>query len=157
MSLVRILVDGYSLIHGWPPLAGGYPPFSEQARDTLVQKMQQFVDSAGTPVTIFFDGAQTKSGAGELSTRSVEVLFSKKGQTADSLIERAAFRFKTYGDVLVVTDDRAEREVVHAMGALTQSCDSFGREVDGSVNAVRSKVEKRNQKENKRFRNPVFE
>lgn len=157
MSLVRILVDGYSLIHGWPSMAGGYPPFSEQARDSLVQRMQQFVDASGTPVTVFFDGASTKGNVGEMSTRMVEVLFSKKGQTADSLIERAAYRFKSYGDVLVVTDDGAEREIVHSMGALIQSCDSFGREVEGATNQVRVKVAKQRKKENRGFKNPILE
>jgi predicted RNA-binding protein with PIN domain len=33
MALVRILVDGYSLLHGWPELAPGAPRHSERARE----------------------------------------------------------------------------------------------------------------------------
>ena len=44
--------------------------------------------------------------------RTVEVLFSRAGQTADEMIERAAHRFQDYGEVLVVTDDHAERDTV---------------------------------------------
>jgi hypothetical protein len=37
MALVRILVDGYSLLHNWLALAPGTPRHSEAARDELVQ------------------------------------------------------------------------------------------------------------------------
>ncbi len=56
MALVRILVDGYSLLHGWPELAEGSPRHSEAARDALVEMLTQYQDACGTPVTIFFDG-----------------------------------------------------------------------------------------------------
>lgn len=46
----------------------------------------------------------------------VEVLYSRKGQTADQMIERAVHRFEPYGEVLVVTEDRAERDLVVSLG-----------------------------------------
>jgi len=56
MALVRILIDGYSLLHRWPELAPGAARHSERARDALVDLMQQYQDAKGTPVTVFFDG-----------------------------------------------------------------------------------------------------
>ena len=53
MALVRILVDGYSLLHNWPELAAGAPRHSEAARDALVEMLTQYQDSTGTPITIF--------------------------------------------------------------------------------------------------------
>ena len=37
MALVRILVDGYSLLHSWPELAPGKPRHSAAARDELIR------------------------------------------------------------------------------------------------------------------------
>src|SRR5215471_9512880 len=117
MALVRILVDGYSLLHHWPELAEGSPRHSEAARDALVDLLQLYQDAAGTPVTVFFDGrGDRKSKPKNASANAVEVLFSSGGQTADDLIERAAHRFQAYGEVLAVSDDRAERETVLSVG-----------------------------------------
>jgi len=156
MGLVRILVDGYSLIHGWPEIFKGRSPFSMEARDALIAKLRHFSDIKSVPVSIFFDGAGNKGQVDPLSTRDLEVIFSKKGQTADSLIERAAYRLKAYGDVLVVTDDRAERETVHAFGVLTSDCTSFRIEIEGAEGKLREDLE-RKARAGKRFRNTLFE
>src|SRR5260370_21360327 len=109
MALVRILVDGYSLLHNWPELAPGRPPHSLAARDELIHRLTLYQDAAGTPITIFFDGGGAPAGTPPaLSTPDVEVLYSSGGQTADDMIERAAHRFFEDGEVLAVTDDQAE-------------------------------------------------
>jgi predicted RNA-binding protein with PIN domain len=81
MSLVRILVDGYSLLHNWPTLAPGRPRHSAAARSALVHVLTRYQDAVGTPITIFFDGGgappdvpklsarETKEKASELSAR----------------------------------------------------------------------------------------
>jgi predicted RNA-binding protein with PIN domain len=61
MALIRILVDGYSLLHNWPELAEGAPRHSEAARDALVEMLQAYQDVGGTPVTVFFRWAWRKA------------------------------------------------------------------------------------------------
>ena len=117
MALVRILVDGYSLLHSWPELAPGKPRHSAAARDELIHHLTLYRDATGTPITIFFDGSQPARGrTQEPSSAEVEILYSRAGQTADQMIERAAHRFQPFGEVLAVTDDHAERETVIALG-----------------------------------------
>jgi len=87
MALVRILVDGYSLLHQWPDLAPGKPRHSAVAREELINRLTQYYDATGTPITIIFDGAS--GPAVEFpSTPEVEILYSRAGQTADQIIER---------------------------------------------------------------------
>ena len=117
MALVRILVDGYSLLHSWPELAPGKARHSAVAREELIAVLTQYHDACGTPVTIVFDGAGSKRQADETpSTTAVEILYSRAGQTADQMIERAAYRLKEYGEVMVVTNDFAERDTVSSSG-----------------------------------------
>ena len=153
MPLVRILVDGYSLLHNWPALAPGLERHSAAARDALVEKLTHYRDAQGTPISIFFDGSMPR-GAGHKthSSPEVEVLFSSSGQTADDLIERAAARFQDYGEVLVVTDDVAERETVSAFGATTASCDNFIAMVNSALADLAREVKHHNQTERKRFK-----
>lgn len=155
MALVRILVDGYSLLHNWPELAPGRPRHSEAARDALIEMLSQYQDVKGEPVTIFFDGSGAPPNVPKkTSSRAVEVLFSRAGQTADDMIERAVHRFQEYGEVLVVTNDRAERETVSGFGGMTTSCENFIRMIGNALGNLAEDLENYNRAERTRFRRP---
>ena len=171
MALVRILIDGYNLLHAWeryqgfrdnqsyrllhnwPELAPGKPRHSAPARNELVHVLTRYQDTIGTPITIFFDGSGAPAGVPKHeSTGQVEVLFSKAGQTADDLIERATHRFQPYGEVLVVTDDNAERDTVIAFGGMASSCLSFIATVEGALAEFSNDLKHYNRTEHNRFK-----
>jgi hypothetical protein len=152
MALARILVDGYSLLHNWPELAPGQPRHSERAREELIQILTKYHDATGEPITIFFDGSGAPPHAPKNeSSRDVEVLFSRAGQTADDMIERAAHRFQDYGEVLVVTDDNIEREVAGGFGSLTASCGNFIRMIGSALTELSDELKNHNRAERNRF------
>ncbi len=156
MALARILVDGYSLLHNWPELADGQPRHSERARDELIHVLTRYHDATGEPVTVFFDGiGATRNARGNKSDTAVEVLFSRAGQTADQMIERAAHRFQAYGEVLVVTDDHAERDIVTSMGAAAASCANFIRMIGNALTELQDELRSRNRAERNRFSRPL--
>jgi len=153
MALIRILIDGYSLLHTWPELAAGAPRHSERARDALADLLQQYQDACGTPITIFFDGqGARRSRPKNQGGNAVEILFSGGGQTADDLIERAAHRFQDYGEVLVVTDDFAERDTVSASGALVASCANFIGMIDEALTQLQESLNRHNRASRNSFR-----
>ena len=155
MALVRILVDGYSLLHNWPELAAGAPRYSETARDALVEMLTAYQDACGTPITIFFDGNRGRySKPKNQSAGAVEVLYSRAGQTADDLIERAAHRFQAYGEVLVVTDDHAERDTVSGFGSSTASCGNFIAMIQNALANLEENLNNHNRAERGRFSRP---
>lgn len=152
MALVRILVDGYSLLHSWPELAPGRPRHSAAAREELVHVLTRYHDAIGTPITIFFDGGGSPAGVPKRETsRHVEVLFSKAGQTADEMIERAAHRFQPYGDVLAVTDDNSERDIVIGLGGHASSCLNFIREIESALTDFADDLNHYNRTERNRY------
>ena len=153
MALARILVDGYSLLHNWPELAPGAPRHSARARDELVHVLTRYHDATGEPVTIFFDGAGARPGTPKNeSSRAVEVLFSRAGQTADEMIERTAHLFQPHGEVLVVTDDRAERDTVNGFGGSVSGCANFIRMVEGALTELQDELKNHNRTERNRFK-----
>jgi predicted RNA-binding protein with PIN domain len=152
MALVRILVDGYSLLHNWPELAPGRRRHSARAREELIHVLTRYHDATGTPVTIFFDGSGAPAGTPPPeSNPAVEVLFSCAGQTADDMIERAAHRFSAYGEVLAVTDDVAERDTVTGMGGLASSCANFIRTIENALAELQDELQNYNRTERNRF------
>ena len=152
MALARILVDGYSLLHNWPELAPGRPRHSAAARDELIQRLTKYQDATETPITIFFDGGGAPTGTpAPSSTLELEVLYSRSGQTADQMIERAAHRFAPYGEVLAVTDDLAERETVISLGGMASSCWNFIQTVENALAEMADDIKQHNRQERHRF------
>lgn len=153
MALVRILVDGYSLLHSWPELASGKPRHTSAAREELIYWLTRYRDAIGTSITIFFDGSGAPMGTPRaISTPELEILYSKPGQTADDMIERAAHRFAPYGEVLVVTDDHAERDTVLSLGGMASSCDNFINEIQATLGDFQRELKNANLRERHKYR-----
>jgi uncharacterized protein len=152
MALVRILVDGYSLLHHWPELAPGKPRHSMEARDELIRVLTLYRDATSIPITIVFDGAG-KSPATEFpSTPDMEILYSRSGQTADQIIERVAARMTDFGEVLAVTDDYAERDTVFYQGGMASSCSNFIAGVERALQEQERDIDRHNRRQKAAFK-----
>lgn len=156
MAVIRILVDGYSLLHAWPELAPGRSRFSAMARDELVHRLRLYRDAVGTPVTVVFDGAnaQPEVSVEMASTPEMEIIFSRTGQTADQIIESVAARIQPYGQILVVTDDNAERDTVIGFGSHATSCDLFIADLKSILGDMERDLKHLNDRERRQFRKP---
>ena len=153
MALVRILVDGYSLLHSWPELAPGKPRHSAAARDELIHFLTLYRDAIGTPITVVFDGGGAPTGTPSAhSTPEMEILYSRKGQTADDIIERVAHRMSSFGEVLAITDDHAERDTVISMGGMAASCLNFIQTVRSALEDQERDIKNYNRREQTKFK-----
>lgn len=154
MALVRILVDGYSVLHSWPELAPDKPRFSAAARNELIRQLTLYRDAIGTPITIVFDGGGAPVGTpAALSTSEMEILYSRSGQTADDIIERVAHRMSSFGEVLAITDDHAERDTVISLGGMASSCLNFIQTVENTLKEQARDIKKYNCRERSKFKN----
>lgn len=154
MALVRILVDGFSLLHSWPELAPGKPRHSAAARDELVHQLTLYRDAIGTPITVVFDGGGAPAGTPSAqSTPEMEILYSRNGRTADDIIERVAHRMSSFGEVLAVTDDHAERDTVISLGGMASSCLNFIQTMENTLNEQQRDIRNYNRSERTKFKN----
>ena len=152
MALARILVDGYSLLHNWRELAPGKARHSMEARDELVRILTLYRDATDTPITIVFDGAGKSAGTESASTPEMEILYSRGGQTADQIIERVAARMSGVGEVLAVTDDYAERDMVFYQGGLASSCANFIAAVERVLQEQERDIARHNRRQKAAFK-----
>jgi predicted RNA-binding protein with PIN domain len=155
VPIARILVDGFSLLHAWEELAPGKSRFSAAAREELIHWLRQYRDAVGTPITVVFDGRGPTPSVGHesLSTPEMEILYSKSGQTADDIIERVTARLVNFGEVLVISDDFAEKDTVRSVGGRTASCAYFIQDIRFTLSEFQKQLEKRNKDESRRFKN----
>jgi uncharacterized protein len=154
MPLVRILVDGYSLLHSWPALAPGKARHSAVAREELIHVLRQYGDAIRTPITVVFDGAgPAPSIAVEApSTPEMEIIYSKAGQTADDIIERVTAKLVSYGEVLVVSNYIAERDTVATVGGNCCFCEHFIRTIESTLSEFQKQLARHNRAEAKAFK-----
>jgi predicted RNA-binding protein with PIN domain len=143
--LERIIVDGYNVIHAWPPLKRLLAETSlETARDKLVDRLAVLGHVTSADVTVVFDAhhsaAHTNS---EETVEGVRVIFTRKGHSADHVIERMAYEASGSGDVLTVaTSDRIQRDLVRGMGGAVISALELERRVIGAEEEMSRRVKR---------------
>jgi predicted RNA-binding protein with PIN domain len=129
---VRLIVDGYNVIHAWPSLKRLLSTASlEEARDELIRRLAVMEIITGESVTVVFDAHHSASMANsEETVEGVRVIFTRKGHSADHAIERLAYAAGNAGDVITVaTSDRFQRDLVRGMGGAVISALELERRV----------------------------
>ena len=111
-----LIVDGHSAIFGWPELQRFHARRTSLGREALVKKLRDYQDYTGIRVVVVFDGKGT-SATEQTEPHSVQVFYSRAGQTADAIIERLASKYAKKFDLTVATADLLERETAIAFGA----------------------------------------
>jgi uncharacterized protein len=119
-----LIIDGYSLLHRDPTLKPLLRRDLETARQLLVRKVELIAPDWAERITIVFDGKGERTSRLTHAAR-LEIVFAPSQLTADTVIERLVFAAAGTASILVVTSDRAERQMVVASGAETMSCGDF--------------------------------
>lgn len=137
-----LIVDGYNIIGAWGDLKKLRDVDLQSSRDALIDKMADYQGYTGTKVMIVFD-AYTVHGIEKKMKRSrVEVIFTRKNQTADEKIEQLAIELRNINtQIYVATSDYTEQWVIFAQGALRKSA----RELELEVQAMEQQVRRRTQ------------
>ncbi len=119
-----LLVDGHSVIFGWPELRAMHARSSLAAREELVKQLTAYQDASGTHVVVVFDG---KGGRVNEVTEAggIQVFYSSNRHTADDLVERLAAKYAATKSMTVATSDAMERQTAYSFGADTISVDTL--------------------------------
>ncbi len=124
-----LIIDGYNVIGSWPELKGLRQNALAVAREKLVEVLAEYRAYTGEHVIVVFDAYRRKEAASQEISPGLEVVFSKKGQTADSLIESLVTQLSGRHQVAVVTSDWAQQQIVLGKGARRWSSQEFRGEV----------------------------
>lgn len=147
----HLLVDGYSIIYAWPPLRAALRRSLEQARDQLTSVLTRLQDATGVRVAVVFDSRQgARLSAGE-TPAGVEVIFTRKGMTADACIERLVARATAPERFLVATDDHAEATTVRSFGGRVITAEELQDWLETETGSLRQTLERLRTDTNERF------
>ncbi|MDA0989767.1 MAG: NYN domain-containing protein [Verrucomicrobia bacterium] len=124
MPAKHLIIDGNNLLHVWQPRQATQPSDFVAARWGLARELDQLAGVLGAALTLVFDGR--RGGNDEAYAKSgIQVVFTPTGRTADTHIENLVRGASQPSDILVVTNDHAERDTVESLGAGAMSCGHF--------------------------------
>jgi hypothetical protein len=120
----HLIVDGYNLLAAVGTLAGHL----DSAREALVHDLTTYRHRKHHPITVVFDGWQQGQPSEQREHRAgVQVIYSKRGERADQVIQRLA---REYGaDCAVVSSDREIVNVARAHGAFVMGAREFAEKL----------------------------
>jgi predicted RNA-binding protein with PIN domain len=129
--LERLVVDGYNIIHAWASLKRLLGVSLEAARDKLIERLSVYGLVTGADVTVVFDSHQKSSRTdAEQLVEGVRVIFTRRGHSADQVIERIAYEATGAGGVVTVaTSDHSQGDMVRGMGGAVISATELERRV----------------------------
>lgn len=103
--MTHIIIDGYNLIRQIPGLAAYEKRSLESARKRLILELNTYARVKKHHITLVFDG---RGGLGEYAAPyrdgSIDVVFSRAGDDADTVIKR--YISELGARIVVVTSDR---------------------------------------------------
>ena len=111
-----LIVDGHSVIFGWADLRRLHERRTALARDELVKRLRDYQDWSGIRVVVVFDG-KGADVTSEAHPHEIQIFYSRRGQTADSIIERLAGKYASRHRLTVATADTLEQQTAAAFGA----------------------------------------
>ncbi|MBW2107936.1 MAG: NYN domain-containing protein [Deltaproteobacteria bacterium] len=125
MSL-HIIIDGYNLIRRSASLSSVELNSLEEGREALIRRLAKYKRFKAHGITVVFDGTQSSNPSGRKSRVSgIEIIFSRPGELADSVIKRLAAREGQRA--VVVTSDREVSDYAQRHGAAIIGSEEFER------------------------------
>lgn len=133
-----IIIDGYNFIYSHPDYKGLKNFGLELARAKLLEDLVDYRAFLGHDVLVVFDAARVDfSRQKKDKILGVDVVFTAKGETADSAIEKLVFKMTDRRILTVVTSDYLEQKIVFGKGVLRKT----PRELIQEMKAARKQME----------------
>ena len=132
-----LIIDGYNLINKLPSLIDAKDKSIEHARDKLFDLVQAYCDYSGVEGIIVFDGQGPER---TIEEKNPTIIFSRSGESADTVIESIIYNSTDKENTRVVSDDVALINMVTGMGVFTISTSAFGKDLESTIKNMRDRL-----------------
>ena len=131
MKKELLIVDGYNMIGAWPELVKlKNRDKLADARDKLLHELSNYSKYEDIETRVVFDAQLVPGIQKKYERYSLEVIFTKEGETADSYIERTVSEENLLiTHVTVATSDLAEQWMVFQKGASRKSANELYKDI----------------------------
>ena len=121
---IHIIIDGYNLIRNSPTLQEFDRRDIQMGRDALVDLLAAYKKIKPHKISVVFDGINAPPFSSQRDVfKGIQIIFSRSGQTADSVIKAMAGKEKE--KAVVVSSDREVADSASSSGSATMSVSEF--------------------------------
>ncbi|MDZ7413208.1 MAG: NYN domain-containing protein [candidate division KSB1 bacterium] len=118
MTMPRIVVDGYNVIHASQELAALLAHELEAARQALLHRLAAYLNTHKVEIVVVFDGAEVHpSSTGTALLPRLRLVFSHPPESGDAVIEKLLRAEAHPRSVTLVTADKRLAAVARERGA----------------------------------------
>lgn len=137
-----LLIDGYNIIFAWDEMKKTAQNNLEFARNELIDRLCNYQGFSKQEIILVFDAYKVHKNPGTVENfRNITVVYTKEAETADTYIEKAAYKLSKNHIVRVATSDGPEQMIILGSGALRVPANSFIKEVTDAEKAIRDYIE----------------
>ncbi len=147
-----VIVDGHNFIFNF--FKGGKLNNEKLTylREKLITDLNWYKNQKNCDVIVVFDARNSDNPArGVQMVDDVKVIYSRKNETADDVIEELAGIEAGYKRVFVVTSDYLQQKVVFRKDVYRKSSREFNLEIKDLKNRVRERIAHSREDSDKRF------
>jgi hypothetical protein len=128
MSL-HILIDGYNLIRQSEGLAAMERSSLQEGREALLERLASYKRIKHHPITVVFDGTHAHDPLqGRTRYKGINVIFSRPGELADTVIKRLVTRERERA--VVVSSDKEIADFATVHGSVTMDSVAFENKME---------------------------
>ncbi|MCM3387670.1 NYN domain-containing protein [Ureibacillus chungkukjangi] len=132
-----LIVDGYNMIGAWKELRPLRDTNFEEARNRLLELMAEYKAAMGGRLIVVFDAHLVPGVQQTYVQKAVEIIYTRKNETADERIEKLTNELKGRKiQIYVATSDMTEQNVIFGNGALRKSA----RELEIEMEIIQSNI-----------------
>lgn len=114
------IIDGYNVLHALMKSEGrGAEPARndlERERERLLDQLTSYMAGTADRAIAVFDSKRARLERAETAAPNVEVYFGSFARSADSIIERVAYRLRQDETVVVISSDYVLQQTVFSPG-----------------------------------------
>jgi predicted RNA-binding protein with PIN domain len=142
-----LIVDGHSIIFGWPDLRALHDKRTASARDRLIRLLTEYQDFTGINVVVVFDGKGSVISE-ETEPGGIQIFYSNTGHTADDIVERLVAKYGKIYSILVATSDLLEQQTAITFGAQCISADGLRELLEETQRSLARELKRRKKDRN---------
>ena len=147
-----LIIDGYNVLFHWPELEELAKIDLGLARTRLTEILGDYAAFKNIRMVLVFDGYRAKGNPGQKSRwETVEIVYTKEGQTADAYIESLATRIGNNYSTRVVTSDSLVQLSSFRSGLLRMSARELRESVENARGELSDLLTKLKYSEDRKF------
>jgi predicted RNA-binding protein with PIN domain len=146
------IVDGYNFLFNYYSTKEVSSEQIEFFRDELLSDLIQYKNYNNCSMMVVFDAKHGDKFAQSRETiDGIKIIYSKSGETADSIVERIVHSNEKYDRIFVITSDYLQQKVVFKENVYRRSIREFAIELSDFKKRITAKVSEQRVKTSHSF------